>query len=403
MVAETARARQFRGRTGYLGPVPSRLTLPFGHRALEAEVAARVRWLEAPDLGPAPAVRSLLRAALDEPVASPRLEALARAGDRVTLVVSDATRDEPRRALVEAVRERLPSVRWTVAIANGTHGRAGGLSAVGLGDLAGDVAVVDHDGHDPRDLVEVGTTRRGTPVRVHRAAVEAELVVATGVIRPHYFAGFGAGAKAIFPGLAEASAARINHRWKEDPGARPGATTGNPCREDLDEAAALVGGRQFLLDGIADGRGRVRGAVAGALPEAFAAGVARARPWVTVRAAPARWLVVADEGPVTGSLYQAAKCIAAVAPLAVEGGTIVLVAPCEHGVGPREVVEHGIYRIGLVPRLPRDVRIVLVSTLSAAALDGVFARWAPDLASAVDGADELLVVPHASKQVVEVA
>ena len=35
-----------------------------------------------------------------------------------------------------------------------------------------------------------------------------DLVIATGCIRPHYFAGFGAGVKAIFPGLGQAAAIR---------------------------------------------------------------------------------------------------------------------------------------------------------------------------------------------------
>ncbi len=237
-------------------------------------------------------------------------------------------------------------------------------------------------------------------MRVHRATVEADLLIATGVIRPHYFAGFGAGAKAIFPGLAEARAARINHRWKEAPGARPGAIAGNPCREDLDEAAALVGGRQFLLDGIADGHGLVRGAVAGRLPEAFTAGVALAREWVTARAARARWIVVSDRGPVTASLYQASKCVAAVAPLVADGGTIVLVARCSDGIGPLDIVNQGIYEIGLAPRLPRRHRIVLVSTLPREAVEPTYAAWAPDLASALADADDILVVPEASKLVI---
>jgi nickel-dependent lactate racemase len=377
------------------------VTLPFGAGAVSASTAAAVRWLTVPELPSPPAPERLVEDALAKPVAGPPLEALARAGDRVTVIVSDATRDEPRAAFLAAVRARLPSVRLTIAIATGTHGPAGGLGALGLpAELHAGALVVDHDGHAARDLLDVGVTRRGTPVRVHRAAVEADLVVATGVIRPHYFAGFGAGAKAIFPGLAEARAARINHRWKEDPGARPGAIEGNPCREDLDEAAAMVGGRQFLLDGIADGHGAVRGAVAGELPAAFARGVSLARDWVTARAAPARWIVVGDRGPVTASLYQASKCVAAVAPLLAPGGTLILVAPCEDGVGPLDIVNHGIYEIGLRPRLPREHRIVLVSSLAQDVVARTYAAWAPDLASALAGADDVLVVPQASKLVI---
>ena len=383
--------------------MPDLVRVPFGDRTLTAS-APRVCTLEAARLPPAPPPAALIADALDHPVAGPALSDRVRAGDRVTIIISDATRDEPRAAFLAALRARLPSVRLTVAIATGTHGRAGGLGALGVDPSQyADAAIVDHDGHDDTDLVETGVTRRGTPVRVHRAVVETDLVIATGVIRPHYFAGFGAGAKAIFPGLAQARAARINHRWKESPAARPGATAGNPCREDLDEAAALVGARQFLLDGVADGHGTFRAAVAGDLPATFARGVERARPWVTVSAPPSACVVVADDGPVTGSLYQASKCVAAVAPLLADGGTIVLVAPCAHGIGPLDTVNEGIYRIGLAPRLPRAHRIVLVSTLPRATVEPSYATWAPDLATAIAGADDVLVVPHASKLVIQPA
>jgi nickel-dependent lactate racemase len=380
------------------------ITLPFGDATITASTPARVHRVVVPALPPPRAPAELIDAALSAPSAGPPLEARVRAGDRVTIIISDGTRDEPRATFLTALRERLPSVTLTIAIATGTHGRAGGraggLAALGLDPRAhADALVVDHDGHDPRDLVDVGVTRRGTPVRVHRAAVEADLVIATGVIRPHYFAGFGAGGKAIFPGLAEAHAARINHRWKADPAARPGAIDDNPCRADLDEAAALVGGQQFLLDGVADGHGRFRAAVAGDLPATFAAGVERARPWVTVRAPRSRCIVVGDREPVTASLYQASKCVAAVAPLLADGGTIVLVAPCREGVGPLDIVNHGIYEIGLAPRLPRGHRIVLVSALPRDVVDASYARWSPDLAAAIADADELLVVPDASKLV----
>jgi nickel-dependent lactate racemase len=221
----------------------------------------------------APPIDALCDRALDAPIGSARLEDRVRAGDRVTLIVSDATRDEPRAAFVAAVRARLPAVRLTLAIATGTHGRAGGLAALGLdARTVGADAVIDHDGHDDDALVTVGTTARGTPVQVHRACVDTDLVIATGVIRAHYFAGFGAGAKAIFPGLASSRAARINHLWKRDPAARAGAVDDNPCRLDLEEAARLAAPRSFLLDGVADRHDQVRAAVAGDLDAAFRAG-----------------------------------------------------------------------------------------------------------------------------------
>lgn len=378
-----------------------RVALPFGDGEVSAVVDAGVTTLAAPPAEPAPPIAALCDAALAAPIGSAPLEARARPGDRVTLIVSDRTRDEPRAAFVDAVRARLPSVRLTIAIASGTHGPSGGLAAIGLGHVR-DVAVVDHDGLDRAALVGVGTTARGTPVEVHRAVVEADLVVATGVIRAHYFAGFGAGAKAIFPGLAASASARTNHLWKRDPAARGGAVDDNPCRLDLEEAAALAAPRAFLLDGVADRHDVVRAAVAGDVRLAFRAGAAIAGPWLRAAARPASCVVVGDRPPVTRSLYQASKCLAAVTSWVRPGGRVVIVAPCEDGLGPIDVVNRGIYELGIAPRLPAGHEVVLVSSLSAATVATSYARWAPDLASAIAGHDELLVVPLASKVIADV-
>ncbi len=378
------------------------LDLRYGSTTIRVVTHARVAEVAAPRFAEPPlGVSALLTAALERPIGSAPLEARVRPGDRVTVIVSDRTRDEPRRELLAAVRARLPSVRLTLAIATGTHGPSGGPASVGLAgvDLAG-VTVVDHDGGSPADLVDVGETARATPVRVHRCVVEADLVVATGVIRPHYFAGWGAGAKAVFPGLAESTAARVNHRFKTHPSALPGAVDDNVCRLDMEDAALLAAPRAFLLDGVADGEGAIRGAVAGDLLTAFRTGVDLARPWVTVTAPRSRLIVVEDQAPVTDSLYQACKLVAAVAARLLPGGTIVLVAPCADGIGPVDVVNRAIYEIGLKPRLPTAHRILLVSELADDVVRASFAVPLKSLADAIAGVDELILVRGASKLVV---
>lgn len=350
--------------------------------------------------GPVPAVAGLLERALDAPIASRPLEALARAGDRVTVVVSDTTRDEPRAELLAATLARLPAVRLTVAVATGTHGPC---DPAGLGvpaSLLAGATVVMHDGHRDADLVEVGTTGRGTVVRLHRCAVEADLVVATGAIRPHYFAGFGAGIKAIFPGLGGATEIRVNHRLKQAPGARAGVVVGNPCRDDLEEVAAMLAARLFVLDTVCDPDDVARDAVAGHIITAFRAGAERARPWFEAKAPRTRWVVASDALPVTGSLYQASKIVAAVAPLLEDDGTIVLVAECPEGIGDVDVVNRAIYEIGLAPRLPPRHRVVLVSSLGADQVAPTYARWAARVEDVLgEATGPIVVAPRASRMI----
>ena len=364
------------------------MELPYGRSPLAIDLGTRaIEVLRAPVLPMARPVADLL----DEALAAHPVRVAA--GSRVMVIVSDSTRDEPREEFVAALRRHLPEVRWTIAVATGTHGpdpRA----------IAG--VTVNHDGHDPRDVVELGVTARGTPMRVHRCVIEADLVIATGCIRPHYFAGFGAGAKAIFPGLGEATAIRINHRLKTAEGARAGIVDGNPCRADLEEAVRMVRTPIVLVNGVTSPDYAVRAVVVGDVERAFREGCEIARPWFTVRARRAPVVIASDGLPVTATLYQAAKIFAAVAPLVEVGGTIVVAAECPDGVGGVEVVNEAILRIGILPRLPSGVRIVLVSAMTRKVVAQTLVEYGESVESQIGQTNRVLVVPKASQLLCEV-
>jgi nickel-dependent lactate racemase len=376
-----------------------KLDLPYGSAPYPLELGERdVVVVRAPVLPPSRSARELLAAALAAPIgmAMPKLGA----GERVTVIVSDTTRAEPRALFLDLLRERWPDVRWTIAIATGTHGPCD-VEHLGITNNMSRV-VVNHDGHRPDGLVELGMTKRGTPVRVHRCVVDADLVVATGVIRPHYFAGFGAGAKAIFPGLGEARAIRINHRLKQEDGARAGVVVGNPCRDDLEEAARLVQTPALLLNAVAGPDGAIHAAVAGDLVDAFRAGAELARPWFTVKAPRASLVIASDQLPVTASLYQAAKIAAAAAPLVAEGGTLAVVAECADGIGPLDTVNEAIFRIGVLPRLPAGARLVLVSSLAREDVERTLLEFAPHVEPLVaEAAGPVVILPQASQLLCE--
>lgn len=375
------------------------LELPYGRVPYQLDLAGRAASILVPRVLPPPApVQALVADALRRPDGRPPLRDLVAPHARITVVVSDATRIEPRTQFLSALREALPSASWTIAVATGTHGPA----PLGELGLPPDVPIINHDGHATRDLVELGTTSRGTPVRLHRCLLDADLVIATGCIKPHYFAGFGAGVKAIFPGLGEANAIRINHRLKTAIGARAGIVDGNPCRADLEEAVGLLPTPTFLLNGVCAPDGLVHAVVAGDLRAAFRRGCDLARPWFTVGASKARLVIASDVLPVSASLYQAAKIASACAPLVADGGDLVLVAECAEGVEPLETVNEAIFRIGVLPRLPADATIHLVSSLPAALVERTLVRPLTSIAPLIHHADSIVVVPTASQLIVEV-
>ena len=327
----------------------------------------------------------LCRDALEHPIAASRLTSLVGPRSRVTVVVSDATRDEPRREMFAAVRHALsqvPDSSITVLVASGTHAPRAAETALDADVLACHRVVV-HDGRDVAACVDLGVTPEGTRVRINRVAIETDLVISLGRVRPHYFAGYSGGVKGIFPGCGHDVDIRQNHLLKADPSARLGRVMGNRCRADMEAAVALVPTQKFLLNVLADCDHGYIAAVAGDVVLAHREAARMATPWFQVRAPVARVVVTTDRPPVTNSLYQAAKLLPPAGAILENGGTVIMVASCPEGTGPLDVVNRGIYELGVRGAMPARHTVRLVSSLPDDVADRTFARRAGSIDEAL--------------------
>jgi nickel-dependent lactate racemase len=366
------------------------ILLGYGARplALRPPPGVQLRVVAPPAASPVPDLRAALEAALAHPVGARPLAEIASSRTRAVVIVSDASRDEPRAELFRAVRRALAAVpddHLILAIANGTHGPAR-LEQLELPeDVLRRHRVVNHDARDEGSMVDMGRTSRGTRLRVNRCLAEADLVVTTGRVKPHYFAGWGGGAKGIFPGLGHDEDVRKNHELKADPASALGQVDGNPCREDIEEAVRRIGRDTYMLNVVEVG-GAVVGAVAGDLVYAHREGVRMARPHCEVEAVPADCVVVSAPLPVSASLYQASKLVPPAGILLREGGTVVVAAECPEGTGPLAVVNEKIFDLGVRRYLPERYRLFLVSAMDEATVSATYATFAPSVGWALEQA-----------------
>lgn len=126
--------------------------------------------------------------------------------------------------MIETMAEAgIPLERITVLVATGLHRPNEGEE---LAELVGDpwvlenVQVVNHFARRDEDHVNLGRTpTRGTPVTIDRRFVEADLRVVTGLVEPHFMAGWSGGRKVVAPGIAGHETIRTFHsaRFMEDP------------------------------------------------------------------------------------------------------------------------------------------------------------------------------------------
>ena len=323
--------------------------LPYGTGSVEVDVGPfRLETVQAPPTAAEEPPADPLTAALDHPVASPRLEALVSPGDRVLLVVSDGTRATAADRMVPALLERLvragvPDRDVRYIVAGGLHpipDAAAGAALIGA-EAARRLARVGGEAPRPADFVDLGATRRGTPVRLHRSLLEHDRVVLTGAISFHYYAGFTGGRKSILPGLAAPDTIAANHMLAlERGGSRREATAAagrlddNPVHLDMAEACARIE-PAFLVNGIVGVDGRLESAFAGHWDRAHREGCRELLRRKTVVVAGPRDLVLVSAGghPRDIDLIQAHKAMEAARVLVRPGGAMVVLAACPRGAG----------------------------------------------------------------------
>ncbi|BCV19951.1 transcriptional regulator [Moorella sp. Hama-1] len=289
---------------------------------------------------------TILRQALQNPIALPPLKELAQPGQKVAIVVDDNTRPTPTWKMLPLILAELETAGVqkediTIVFANGSHRlqtREEQARLVGE-EVMANYRVTDHNPHDKSTLTYLGQTSRGTPVHINHYVAEADLRILTGLIKPHCEAGYSGGGKAILPGVSSIETIISDHNYEANanPNAVFGVIDGNPIRSDIEDAAHLVE-PCFILNVILDKEKRIVDAVAGEMIKAHRVGTQKLDRLVRVAVPEVADIVIAGcSYPTSVSLYQAANaalaCTRLVHPIVKKGGIIILAAPCPEGVG----------------------------------------------------------------------
>lgn len=287
-----------------------------------------------------PNERDAVVAALNRPIAAAPLRDWIKPGQRVCILFTDITRATPNDRLIPWLLEFLqdtPREQITLLNQTGTHrpNTRAELERMLTPEVVRNYRVVNHESENTATLVQLGTTRDGTPALINRHAVEADVRIVTGFIEPHFFAGFSGGIKGIVPGVAGLQTVMSNHGARNIGDARAtfGVTEGNPLWEDLRDMALRVG-PSFLLNVTLNEQRQITGVFAGDLLAAHKAGCEFVRRSAMQRCdAPFDVVVTTNSGyPLDLNLYQGVKGMSAGARVVKPGGTLILAAECREGV-----------------------------------------------------------------------
>lgn len=311
---------------------------------MQLRVPANTTILQTPEIPACANPTALLDAALAAPIAAPALEQIVRRKkpSRVVITISDITRPVPNEPIVTALLRVLNAngvtdSQVTILVATGMHRPSTPAEKqIMLGQaLLRRVRVVDHVADDIAGLVPVSND---PPVSVNALFMKADLRIVTGLIEPHFMAGYSGGRKGICPALVDLHTVQRFHGYRimADLSSTEGVLTGNPCNEEALRIASLVG-MDFLVNVAITHDRRVAGVWAGDMIAAHAAGCEQVGKWTSAVVGEPFDLVVTSAGgfPLDQNFYQSVKGMVAALPALGKRSTLLLLSAC-HEIGSAE-------------------------------------------------------------------
>jgi nickel-dependent lactate racemase len=288
--------------------------------------------------------------ALEKPVGSPSLTQMARGKKSACILICDITRPVPNGTLLPPLIETItgagiPLENILILVATGLHRPNEGeelREVVGSDEVYNTVRIENHFARDQDAHADLGKTSRGIPIMIDRRFVEADLKIVTGLVEPHFMAGYSGGRKLVAPGIAYQDTILSFHtaRFLEHPRSANCVIEGNPLHEEQIEIVRKIGGI-VAVNVVIDEDRRIGFVNFGEVEESHREAVDFMRKHAEV-SIPRRFktIVTSCAGyPLDGTYYQAIKGMVGVLDILEPGGTIIIASECSEGMGSQEFVE----------------------------------------------------------------
>ncbi|MDP6523417.1 MAG: nickel-dependent lactate racemase [Kiritimatiellia bacterium] len=390
-----------------------KLSLGYGKGNVELEVAETnlVGILEPHTPVISQSEKDVIFEALQNPIRSNPLSHCMNPGEKVAIITSDITRPMPSSKVLPVIvdqvnRAGIPDRDICVVFGLGIHRPHAVEEHKQLmgEELYERVKCMDSD---PRNVVHLGRTSRGTPIDIFKPVVDADKRICLGNIEYHYFAGFSGGMKAIMPGVSTRDAIEANHSHMLDEKAATGRIDDNPIRQDIDEVADFLR-IAFAFNVVLDEKKRIINAFAGHVIDAHRQGCKYLDSIYRIEIPkPADIVIVSPGGfPKDINLYQAQKALDNAGHAVKEGGTIILAASCKEGFGEgvfeewllqsetpdailnriRESFRLGGHKAAAIAALLKKAKVRLVSDLPDDTVRSIFMTPCADVETALEDA-----------------
>lgn len=282
---------------------------------------------------------------LNNPVASKPLKELAKGRRDACIVISDVTRPVPNKEVLTPILQTLEESglardKIIILIATGMHRPNLGdeLEAMVGKQIMEEYRIINHYCQDEKDYRKIAEIE-GAPIEINRHYLDADLKILTGLIEPHFYAGFSGGRKSVLPGISSFDTMKFMHSYKvidqlHQVNCRLEGNIFHQYAMDVTEKAGV----DFIVNVVINKDREVAGVFGGHHSEAHQKGCRFVAEHAVAEVAAELDLVITSAGgaPLDKTFYQVSKCLTSAKDILKKGGTILVVCDCVEGLGSKE-------------------------------------------------------------------
>ena len=231
-----------------------KIDLLYGRKGLTIDLpdAVRAHVIRKHPMPLLPDPSGAVRQALEKPVGCPSLQELAKGKKNACILICDITRPVPNGLILPPLVESLTRAgiarkNILILVATGLHRPNEGeelAEVVGSPEILRSIRIENHFAKDREAHVDLGTTSGGIPIMIDRRFADADLKIVTGLVEPHFMAGYSGGRKVVSPGVAYQDTILMFHTAKilEHCNAANCIIEGNPLHGEQTEIVRAIGG-----------------------------------------------------------------------------------------------------------------------------------------------------------------
>ena len=390
------------------------MKLKYGRKDLEFEIeSSRVLdVLKADEKDGLKDPLAAVKTSLKEPLGTASLAELLAAEtiNDLVIIVNDVTRYTPYKYILPPLLKTISEAgikkeQVTFIVATGVHSphSAEQNKEIFGEEINNNYNFIHHD--CDQDLVNLGKLSSGNQLKINKKVVEADFLITTGVILPHYMAGFSGGRKSILPGVAGRETIENNHAMMVEVIEAEPALENNPISQEMFEAAEKVG-VDFILNVVTNSSREIVQVCAGDYRQAWEAGIDQSAAMYHLPLAEKAEAAVVSSGgfPRDINIYQAQKALDHADHAVKKGGTIIWVAECSEGYGeerfqkwmdqaktPEDNIDRikkkfllGGHKAFAISKVAAEKEIILISNLSQKQTENIFSKKMKTIQDAVD-------------------